>query len=79
MVLEYVDFITGAISVGFAYAIFKSNEDEQEDILDDEDPDDFTGRHVTLSCQSCRKLKTHREVEPDLYQCTKCKRHVDLR
>ena len=27
-----------------------------------------TGRYVTLSCQTCRKLKKHKEIEPNLYQ-----------
>lgn len=37
------------------------------------------GRYVTLSCQTCRKLKRHKEIETDLYQCVTCKRQVDLR
>ncbi|MEH7484833.1 hypothetical protein V7157_27945 [Neobacillus drentensis] len=38
-----------------------------------------SARHVILSCQTCRKLKKHREIKQNLYQCIKCRRHVDLR
>lgn len=38
-----------------------------------------TGKRVTMSCQTCRKLKTHIEIEPYLFECVKCKRKVDLR
>ncbi len=79
MLLDYVDFVSGAMTVAFAYAMFKGNDVELELVEEDEDTEDFTGRHVTISCQGCRKLKKHREIEPDLYQCTKCKRLVDLR
>ncbi|MEC1726908.1 hypothetical protein P9E34_19545 [Schinkia azotoformans] len=83
MLLDYVDFISGAISVGVAYAMFKGNDDEI--IINDDDNEDFedneegSGRLVTMSCQGCRKLKKHKEVKHNLYQCTKCKRLVDLR
>lgn len=83
MVLEYVDFLTGAISVGVAYALFKGSDDVI--IKSDNDNEDFEvneegpGRLVTMSCQGCRKLKKHREIEPNLFQCTKCRRYVDLR
>jgi acetyl-CoA carboxylase beta subunit len=66
-----------------AYALYSVGMDSEEEF--EEVPEssvivnDFSGRHVTLSCQSCRKLKRHKEVEPNLFQCTKCKRHVDLR
>lgn len=79
MLLDYVDFVSGALCAAFAYAMFTSDVDSEDDILEDEENDGFEGRHVTLSCQTCRKLKKHREVEPNLYQCTKCKRHIDLR
>ncbi|MEC1723934.1 hypothetical protein P9E34_04130 [Schinkia azotoformans] len=90
--LDYKDFISGLICAAFAYAFFKDNplwdpeqeEDELEEgteILDYtiEDHDTKKGRIVHLACQTCRKLKKHREIERDLYQCTKCKRHVNLR
>lgn len=83
MLLNYVDFITGALSVGFAYALFKGDDDEI--VINDNDNEDFedneegSGRLVTMSCQGCRKLKKHQEVKPNIYKCTKCKRIVDLR
>lgn len=91
-IIDYKDFIVGAMSVVIAYAFFKDNplwdveleEDELEEgteILDYtiDDHDAKKGRIVPMACQTCRKLKKHREVERDLYQCVKCKRHIDLR
>lgn len=40
---------------------------------------DHHDRKVVLSCQTCRKLKNHVEIEPNLFQCVKCKRQVDIR
>lgn len=93
MLLDYRDFIIGALSVMMAYAFFKDNplweSDETEideleegtEILDYtiEDHDTKKGRIVPLSCQTCRKLTKHREIAMDLYRCSKCKRKVDLR
>jgi hypothetical protein len=82
--MNWVSFFSGTLTVLIAYALFSSLlEEEPEEILGDGEAalilNDFSGRFVTLSCQTCRKLKKHREVETNLYQCTKCKRHVDLR
>lgn len=81
--MEWVSFMTGVVVAGFALALFTSDKDQlepdPEELEEGITVNDFTGRHVTMSCQTCRKLKKHREVEPNLYQCTKCKRHVDLR
>lgn len=83
--MEWGSFITGGITVLFAYALFKSEPQEDDlEIVDDSDQDeveihDFQSRHVMMSCQTCRKLKRHKEVEPNLFVCVKCKRHVDLR
>jgi acetyl-CoA carboxylase beta subunit len=82
--MSWASFIGGAISALYIYFLFTS---DREDDLAENDADeeseltinDFSGRHVTLSCQTCRKLKKHKEVKPNLYQCVKCKRHVDLR
>ncbi|HHY72311.1 MAG TPA: hypothetical protein GX497_03620 [Bacillus bacterium] len=79
MLLDYRDFIVGAISVMFTYALFKGKDEDDEELDNEDDDGEFTGKHVTMSCQTCRKLKKHREVEHNLFQCTKCKRHVDLR
>lgn len=82
--MDLVSFVSGMISVTFAYALFTSDRDEE--VLEgtdfeeyDEDEELSSARTVMMSCQTCRKLKKHKEVEKDLFQCTKCKRHVDLR
>lgn len=82
--MNWVRFCMGIITVLSIYALFSSvMEEDTEEILMDKEAGvvvhDLSGRYVTLSCQTCRKLKKHREVETNLYQCTKCKRHVDLR
>ncbi|MBG9548368.1 hypothetical protein [Cytobacillus firmus] len=84
--MDWVSFISGALCTAFTYALFKSEreEPEEEEVTESDDNEELlitghTGRTVVLSCQSCRKLKRHREIEPDLYECYKCKRRVDLR
>jgi uncharacterized paraquat-inducible protein A len=82
--VDWTGFITGVISAAFAFALFSSNHDDKDDLEAEVVEEGIkingtAGRHVTMSCQTCRKLKKHKEVEPDLYQCTRCKRHVDLR
>ena len=84
--MNWQDFIMGGMSVIFASALFSSSQSNEESELDQEEDsvnnvivNDFSSRHVILSCQTCRKQKRHKEIEPNLYQCTKCKRHVDLR
>jgi acetyl-CoA carboxylase beta subunit len=79
--MSWVSFITGGMTVIMAYAVFSAGADDEEEMVG-ADPDlvinEGSSRHVTLSCQTCRKLKRHREVKPDIFQCTKCKRHVDI-
>jgi acetyl-CoA carboxylase beta subunit len=80
--MDWVSIGIGMIGTMFAFALM--NNDREEDLEEEMEDglkinDGSAGRHVTLSCQTCRKLKRHKEIEPDLYQCTKCKRHVDLR
>ncbi|MEH7086704.1 hypothetical protein V7139_28845 [Neobacillus drentensis] len=82
--MNWVSFFSGITTVFITYALFSRVMEEETDefVMDDEAGlvvNDLSGRFVTLSCQTCRKLKKHREVETNLYQCTKCKRHVDLR
>jgi acetyl-CoA carboxylase beta subunit len=79
--MSWISFITGGMTVILAYALFTSDREDEEELLEESTivVNDFTGRHVTLSCQTCRKLKRHKEVESNLYQCVKCKRHTDLR
>jgi acetyl-CoA carboxylase beta subunit len=81
--MSWISYITGGMTVILAYAFYAVGMEDEEEELAVEDNNlmvnDFSGRYVTLSCQTCRKLKRHQEVEPNLFQCTKCKRHVDIR
>ncbi|MCM3411444.1 hypothetical protein [Metabacillus litoralis] len=80
--MEWVSFTSGVIATLFTYALLTSQNDTdiEEDDLDEEvEGEDFSVRHVILSCQTCRKLKRHKEIEHNMFQCVKCKRHVDLR
>jgi uncharacterized paraquat-inducible protein A len=84
--VELVSLITGGITSLFTYLLFTTNKVEEEvseEELDDTDPDfvvnDFTNRHVKTYCQTCRKIKSHKEIQKDLYQCSRCKRQIDLR
>lgn len=83
--MSWVSFICGGMTVLISYALFTSKKDEEVEMIpvagtirNDLVVSSSTGRYV-LSCQTCRKLKSHKEIEPNLYQCTKCKRYVDLR
>lgn len=83
-IFELTSFIAGALSTTLAYVMFSDKgKGELEAVADIEDieheHDDTTGRRITMMCVSCRKQKRHVEIEKDLYQCTKCKREVDLR
>jgi acetyl-CoA carboxylase beta subunit len=75
----------GGMTVLITYALFTSNQDDLEMEIPETEHESklvvngVSGRHVMMSCQTCRKLKKHKEVDKDLYQCTKCKRHTDLR
>lgn len=84
--MEWISFFSGTIAAAFAFALITGDDPDEE--LEEEGHDDLdhgitvndsSGRHVTLSCQTCRKLKRHKEIRPNLFQCTKCKRHVDIR
>lgn len=80
-----LSFIAGIICSTMLFALIKDNVAEWEEIDENSgDPGEIelssiTARHVTLSCQTCRKLKKHKEIESNLFQCLKCKRHVDIR
>jgi acetyl-CoA carboxylase beta subunit len=81
--MDVVSLVSGGIISLFAYVLFTQEQEIEDDGLEEMDEEvevnDFSSRYVTLSCQSCRKLKKHKEIQPDLFQCVKCKRHVDLR
>ncbi|WP_339147618.1 hypothetical protein [Sutcliffiella sp. BMC8] len=76
--MELVSLVTGVLVTSFAVCIFKNKEDVLEEC--DMDNEVFSsGRLLTLSCQTCRKLKRHREIQEDLFECTKCGRQIDVR
>ena len=82
--MDLISFGTGALITAFAFALFKSDEEEPEaDINPTIDSPAIKisdgKKRVVMSCQTCRKLKTHIEIEPYLFECVKCKRRVDLR
>jgi acetyl-CoA carboxylase beta subunit len=84
--MSWVSFITGGMTVIFAITLFTSGpeEDMEDEIIEGVSESDLVvdgliRRNVTLSCQTCRKLKRHKEIQTNIFQCTKCKRHVDLR
>jgi acetyl-CoA carboxylase beta subunit len=84
--VEWGSFITGGITALFMYALFTSDKEDEvfgDYIIEENGSElmvnDFAGRYVTLSCQTCRKQKRHKEIKPNLFQCVKCKRHVDIR
>jgi ribosomal protein L37AE/L43A len=75
-----INFILGALTVLLIIAVFSSREQVEFEVeLEEIEPIEDSKRFVTLSCQTCRKLKRHQEIANDIYQCTKCKRYVDLR
>ncbi|MBV7507398.1 hypothetical protein KW850_19345 [Bacillus sp. sid0103] len=82
--MSWISFISGGMTVILAYAFYSVGSEDNEELVAEEVTgsdlvvNDFTGRYVTLSCQTCRKLKKHREVRLNVFQCTKCKRHVDI-
>jgi hypothetical protein len=84
--MNWVSFLTGGMTVVLAYALFSSHHEGELELESNHTEKElnvvlngFTSRYVTLSCQTCRKLKKHKEIEPNVYQCTKCKRNTDLR
>jgi hypothetical protein len=79
--MSWVSFITGGLSVILAYAFFSAGDDEEVEILEPGNGLVVNGvskRFFQISCQTCRKLKNHREIEPNVYECTRCKRVTDL-
>jgi uncharacterized paraquat-inducible protein A len=82
--MQWGSFITGGITILFAYLLFTTNKEDDgtEEVMTEEDEieiNDFSTRHVKTYCQTCRKIKSHKEIQKDLYQCSRCKRQIDLR
>lgn len=75
--------LVAGVSVLWVYAIFsvepETTIEEIDTDLDEVSVHAYNGRKVVLSCQTCRKLKNHKEIEPYLFECMKCKRKVDMR
>lgn len=79
---NFVIYITGFMSACIAYALFMDGVDEEpEEVVEENGLTVHThlGRLMEIYCQTCRKLKRHRELEEYLFECTKCKRRIDLR
>lgn len=79
--MELVSLLTGVLATSFAFCLFNNQQDVQEveEDVNMTGGSESEGRFVELSCQTCRKLKRHREVEKNLFVCTKCRRPIDLR
>lgn len=84
--MDWIGIATGMIGTMFLFALISDREEEDDLELDSCHTDnsdlivnDSKGRSTTLYCESCRKQKRHAEIERDLWQCTRCKRHTDLR
>lgn len=78
--LELTSFVSGVLSAAFTYALFTSKKLDPVEVMEDGfEDEETTGRSVTMMCVTCRKQKRHKEIEPDLYECTRCKRRIDLR
>ncbi|TCJ04479.1 hypothetical protein [Cytobacillus praedii] len=79
--MDWISIGSGAMAAALIFALMHNNDEDYEEEIDEEGItiNDPSGRYVTLSCQTCRKLKKHKEIQSNLYQCVKCKRHTDLR
>jgi ribonuclease PH len=79
--IHWRDFIIGAVSIMIAYGVFTY--DPEEEIEEEAEQDAnvvINGRkYYQMSCQTCRKIKNFREVEPRIFECTKCHRTVNLK
>lgn len=64
--MSWISYITGGMTVILAYAFYTVGmEDEEEELAVEENNvvvNDFSGRYVTLSCQTCRKLKRQKKL-----------------
>ena len=79
--MSWVYFVSGGISFLFAYFLFTGNNDIVDEVDEGEEIEvnDHKIRRVEISCQTCRKIKWHKEIETYLFECMKCKRRLDLR
>jgi hypothetical protein len=82
--MNWTDFLLGAVTVVIGY-VFLSIGLEHEDTLDEPDISEnnivvtnLSNKFFQLSCQTCRKIKNHREIAPRVFECSKCKRRTNL-
>jgi hypothetical protein len=67
-----------------SYSFIKQGLEDEEEITEAEHPptdiNDYqlSSKLKEISCQTCRKLKKHREVTLNVWECTKCKRRINL-
>jgi hypothetical protein len=75
-----VAFITGVMFVLLVYALFSMANLESDELVfeGEENGIGLSNRKYELSCQTCRKLKAHIEVEPRVFECCKCHRRTYL-
>lgn len=72
--MSWISFATGCVTVLLAYAMFSQQHLEEEE--ETELVINGSGKLREFSCQTCRKLKNHREVEPGVFECVKCHRRI---
>lgn len=82
--MNWIDFGSGFIAAALMFALFSDKGNRELVEGTNEDDEEIVnrgtfGRSVTMMCATCRKLKRHKEIEPNLFQCARCQRHVDLR
>jgi hypothetical protein len=84
--INWTDFIIGGVSAMFLFALFTADNDREEEEFDQGNTNntnnvvvtDFSRKLHQISCQTCRKMKNHREVAPRIFECTRCHRRTDL-
>lgn len=81
--MDLISFGTGALSVLLAYAIFSATTEDQDEMQPETESEilinGVSKRLIEMSCQTCRKLKNHREIESGVFECTKCHRRIYTR
>jgi uncharacterized paraquat-inducible protein A len=76
--MTLINFCLGVMSVLIAYAMFSDNQLEEAEEAEVR-INGVSSKLIELSCQTCRKLKNHREVEPGVFECVKCHRRIYTR
>jgi hypothetical protein len=71
-----INFCIGAMSVLLAYAFFSPSDEEELEEGNELIVNGLSNKLIPMSCQTCRKIKNHREVEPNVFECVKCHRRT---